>query len=216
MLLNQSDKLDVGPALSEFQSFTAPLPPDLRGECLSNSALIRTTHNSFARAAPFAHEEKRPASDDDGEDLYHFIAYTPIHGTLYELDGLNAAPIAHGPCAFDDFPAAVIPVVQRRMQRFPAGEIRFALMAMVRDPRVAAAAIGDRETLARERKRRDAWMWENALRRHNFLGFTGELLRGVVKAKEKDGAYGAWVDEAKAATKKRVETRKKGGYAEDW
>ena len=127
---------------------------------------------------------------------------------LYELDGLNMAPISHGPCGFDEFPEKVIPVVQRRMQRFPLGEIRFNLIAMIRDPRVQASEIGDQETLLREKRKRAEWMWENALRRHNFVGFTGELLKAVVSQKVKEGRYGEWVDDAKKKTKKRVEDRR--------
>lgn len=153
------------------------------------------------------------ATEDD--DLYHFIAYTPINGTLYELDGLNPAPISHGPCSFDEFPSKVIPIVQKRMQRFPLGEIRFNLIAMIQDPRIRAKEIGDQETLNRERRKRTEWMWENALRRHNFLGFTGEVLKGVVREKVRNGAYDAWVEEAKEKTKKRVEERRKKGVVSE-
>jgi ubiquitin carboxyl-terminal hydrolase L5 len=211
VLLNQDDKIDIGPGLKEFKEFTGPLPPDLRGECLSNSEQIRDTHNSFARSSPFVSEEQRMATDDD--ELYHFIAYTPINGVLYELDGLSAAPISHGPCGFDEFPQNVIPVVQRRMQRFPLGEIRFNLIAMIRDPRVQAREIGDQETLDKEKRKRAEWMWENALRRHNFVGFTGELLKAVVSRKVKEGEYGEWVNDAKERTRKRVEDRRQKGAA---
>ena len=67
-----------------------------------------------------------------------------------------------------------------------------------------------------ERKRRD-WQFENALRRHNFVGFAGAVLKAVVASKLAEGgpgdggAYGKWVEEATARTRHRLETRRKGG-----
>jgi ubiquitin carboxyl-terminal hydrolase L5 len=186
-----------------------------RGEALSNSELIRTVHNSFARSSPFVDETQRLATEDD--DVYHFIAYTPVNGILYELDGLNRAPISHGACTFDDFPTKVVPVIQRRISRYPPDEIRFNLIAMRKDPRVQAKEIGDMETLRNEERKRSEWQWENALRRHNFVGFIGELTKGVVRSKLKEGdkAYDAWVQAAKAKTKSRMEERRKKGAAAD-
>jgi len=146
------------------------------------------------------------ATDDD--DVYHFIAYTSINDTLYELDGLNPAPISHGSCTFAEFPEKVVPVLQRRMSRYPLDEIRFNLLAMIRDPRIRAAEIGDFETLRLENKKRRDWIWENSLRKHNFVGFIGELMKGVVKAKEQDGKYDDWVTEAKNQTNARIQKGK--------
>jgi len=149
-------------------------------------------------------ETQRVATEDD--DLYHFIAYTPIGGTLYELDGLNQAPISHGPCQFSEFPQKVIPVIERRISRYPSNEIRFNLLALTKDPRDRAREIGDLETLRAEEVKRRHWLWENSLRRHNFLGFAGELMKGVVRSKLDEGApeYEAWVKEAKSKTAGRV------------
>jgi len=207
VVLNQDD-VDIGKDLGEFKDFTIGLTPDLRGDCLSNSELIRETHNSFARASPFVDETQRVATDDD--DLYHFIAYTPVNGVLYELDGLNPAPISHGPCSATEFPEKVVPVLQRRMSRYPLDEIRFNLLAMIRDPRIRAAEIGDLETLRLEEKKRRDWIWENSLRKHNFVGFIGELMKGVVKVKEKEGPgkYDEWVAEARKQTGARLQKGK--------
>lgn len=161
-------------------------------------------------------DETRLATEDD--DVYHFIAYTSINSTLYELDGLQPAPIRHGDagaCPKEIFADAVVPVLQRRIERYPQTEIRFNLLAMCEDLRIQAQEIGDQEALYREEQKRREWRYENALRRHNFVAFIGEAMKGVTRQKVKDERYESWVEEAKAATKKRLEERRKKGQAGD-
>ncbi len=218
VLLNQGVDagVEIGPTLQEFKSFTSAFPADLRGECLSNSDEIRSVHNSFARSSPFVSDETRMATEDD--DLYHFIAYTSINDTLYELDGLQPAPIRHGDagaCPREIFSDAVVPVLQRRIERYPQTEIRFNLLAMCEDLRVKAREVGDQEMLFRKEQKRRDWRWENALRRHNFVGFIGEMMKGVTRQKLQAGEFDKWVEDAKAATQKRVDERKKKGVAGD-
>jgi ubiquitin carboxyl-terminal hydrolase L5 len=206
--------VNIGHELRDFKDFTTGFPSDLRGEALSNSSLIRTTHNSFARSSPFADETQREATGT--EDVFHFIGYISHNDTLYELDGLQPYPISHGPCTSETFPEKIIPVLQRRIERYPAGEVRFNLMAVCRDLRLRAQEIGDVEALAREKRKRTQWEWENALRRHNFVGFTGEILKGVVKQKLRNGEYEKWVKDAKDATEKRLkEKRTRGQQVEE-
>ncbi|KAK4863952.1 hypothetical protein LT330_010307 [Penicillium expansum] len=203
--------IELGEELRSFKDFTTGFPPELRGEALSNSEAIRSAHNSFARSSPFADETARPQDDEKGADVYHFIAYTPVNGTLYELDGLQPYPISHGACGTAEFPEKVIEVLQRRIARYPPDETHFNLMAVVRDPRGRAREIGDVETLEREERKRAAWQWENTLRRCNFVGFIGEVLKGVVGVKENDPegkAYGEWVEGAKRETRKKLEMRR--------
>lgn len=173
-------------------------------------------HNSFARSSPFTSDQTRLATADD--DVYHFIAYTTARDTLYELDGLSPAPIRHGDvgaCPAPLFADAVIPVLQRRIARYDAGEIRFNLLAVCRDLRLRAKEVGDGEGLEREEAKRRAWRWENALRRHNFVGFIGEMMKGVAREKVKSGGFDGWVDEAKEKTKRRVEEQRRKGQGGD-
>ena len=88
---------------------------------------------------------------------------------------------------------------------------------MVRDLRVKARELGDVEGLEREDKRREAWQWENALRRHNFVGFIGEVLKGVVRQKVQtgNGSYDSWIKEGTERTRKRVEEGKRRSGVED-
>lgn len=226
VLMNKQDKsgpegpeagyLDIGERLRDFREFTMALPPEFRGEALSNSELIRDVHNSFAKSSPFVDETQRTTGE--AEDVYHFVAYTPVGGVLYEMDGLQPAPISHGPCSQEQFPARVMEVLQRRVNRYDATEIRFNLLAMVRDLRIRAKDFGDTEMLEREEQKRRDWRFENALRRHNFVGFAGEVLKGVVDQKLKNGgedAYKKWVDGATSKMKLRTEAKKKAGAEED-
>jgi ubiquitin carboxyl-terminal hydrolase L5 len=233
---SEDGHVDIGPNLREFKEFTSGFPADvcwkstalllpidmltcyiqLRGEALSNSDLIRDTHNSFARSSPFVSDETRTATGDD--DVYHFIAYTSINDTLYEIDGLQPAPIRHGDvgaCPREIFADAVVPVLQTRIARYPQTEIRFNLLAMCEDLRTQAKAIGDQEMLEREERKRREWRWENALRRHNFVGFIGETMKGVTAATVKEGTYETWVEDAKATTQKRSDDRKRKGQGAD-
>ena len=156
MLLNHPE-INLGEHLSTYLSFTSALPPDLRGEALSNDELIRSTHNSFARSAPFISEDTRGGKD---EDVFHFIAYTPVNGVLYELDGLQEAPIAHGNCTPEEFAEKVVPVLQDRVARYP-GEIRFNLLACCGDLREKYRSLGDEEGVENEeRKRRGVGLGE--------------------------------------------------------
>ncbi|KAL7899055.1 ubiquitin carboxyl-terminal hydrolase [Trichoderma sp. SZMC 28014] len=210
VLMNKTAEVDIGAQMKDFRDFTMVLPPEFRGEALSNSDLIREVHNSFARSSPFADETQR--TGEPSEDVFHFIAYTPVDGVLYELDGLQPAPISHGPCAAEEFPLKVVDVLQRRIARYDATEIRFNLLAMCRDLRIRAREFGDEELLEREERKRKDWLFENALRRHNFVGFAGEVVKKVVENKLDaggDDAVQEWVSDS--LERKRAAERAMGG-----
>jgi len=129
ILLNR-DEIELGEDLSQFKKFTVGLPPEFRGLAISNSPQIREAHNSFARPEPFIFESKGASEDDDA---FHFVSYVPVDGNLYELDGLQAGPILLDDCTKDNWVERVVPLIQQRIQRYSQKEIRFNLLALVKD-----------------------------------------------------------------------------------
>jgi ubiquitin carboxyl-terminal hydrolase L5 len=98
VLLNV-DGIEIGDKLNEFKEFTQAFDAEMKGEAISNSDMIKEAHNSFARPEPFGIDESKKPTSGKG-DAYHFIAFVPFKGTVYELDGLKGGPISIGTYLF--------------------------------------------------------------------------------------------------------------------
>lgn len=82
VLLNSND-MDIGPELAEFKAFSLALDCESRGYAIGDCERLRVVHNSFARADPFFIEEAKNAHAEK-EDAFHFVAYIPFQGRVYE------------------------------------------------------------------------------------------------------------------------------------
>ena len=100
------------------------------------------------RQSDFAASAAATAAED--EEGFHFIAYMPIDGHVWKLDGLDSFPQDIG--TFDaadggDWMNITQPMLQTRMAMYEGAEIEFNLMAVVHDP-----IVKDRERLVRNVK----------------------------------------------------------------
>lgn len=112
-----AEGVEIGTELQEFKASTKDLNTALRGHQLSKNNFIRSIHNSFTRRMDHLNADlcldnemsdaaskktkkrviqrkgkktaRRKVKSDYG---YHFIAYVPAGGYVWELDGLRSRP----------------------------------------------------------------------------------------------------------------------------
>ena len=139
ILLNNED-IEIGETLNEFKAFTGEFPADLKGTSIGNSDPIRTVHNSFSKPEPFIIDKDNYKGEK--EDAFHFIAYVPHQGKVYELDGLKAGPVCLGDIVDPTSSTGTNslswlnvakPAIENRISRYSGSEIRFNLLALVKD-----------------------------------------------------------------------------------
>lgn len=189
VVLNADNEIEIGQTLRDFKAFVGHFDAETKGETISNSNEIRTAHNSFARPEPFVGEEK-PKVATDKDDVFHFIAYVPHKGFVYELDGLKSGPIMLG--AYDhgvDWRTVAKPAIEARMQRYAASETHFALLTIARSradilaEQLATVEANGGDTgellleIRDEAQRQEKQKEENARRKHNYVPFVMELLK---------------------------------------
>merc|ERR1711874_185469 len=168
----------------------------------------------MGRQTLFEFDAKAATKDDD---VFHFVTYVPIDGRLYELDGLKAGPVDHGPIG-TDWLDAVRPIIEKRMAKYTAGEIHFNLMGLIQDRKVkynqqlkALSGLGQEvmstETARLEELKRTKWRSENIRRRHNYLPLIMELLTSLASRGELLPIYEKAREKCQELEKKKKEKK---------
>ncbi|KAG8224117.1 hypothetical protein J437_LFUL001811 [Ladona fulva] len=203
ILLNaKHPDIQLGSTLTQFKEFCQTFDANMKGLTLSNSQVIRSVHNSFARQTLFEIESKMVSKC---EEVYHFVGYIPIDGRLYELDGLKDGPIDLGAINPDsDWLDVVRPIIEKRIKKYSEGEIHFNLMAIVSDRKLnyekrivniqkqieecgmetdaqQAEMSRLKMLIEEEEAKMKLYRIENIRRKHNYLPLIVEILKILAK-----------------------------------
>lgn len=144
--------VEVGPTLTSLKEFSSAMTPALRGYTVGNHDFIRRVHNSFARKmdmlnadlslyndmvaskAKAAAKSYSKKDDDTSEAGFHFIAFVPIGGSLWKLDGLERQPMNLGDCTDEDWMEIAMPLIMERMAQYEDDQVQFNLLAVCKSP----------------------------------------------------------------------------------
>lgn len=141
---DEGENSDAFSVLSEPPDSDPEFKGAKKAKANSSSPPEKTPRRSGRAAKPrkdptklFSEAEEQP--DEDG---FHFVAYVPVSGRVWKMDGLNSFPHLVGDCDEDGgglWTNVAGPDIQARMMMFE-GVIQYNLMAVVHDPIVAAKA----------------------------------------------------------------------------
>lgn len=226
--------IDVGEELTRFRDFSNGMDPVTKGMVVGNSEVIRSAHNSFGPQQQFILDQD---PDAEKEDPFHFVAYIPHNGKVYELDGLQTGPFDLGPVpegGDNDWLDLVTPIISRRMEEYQkagdATEIRFNLMMVVEDPRerlkaeveALRSAGGDKaakisaleEEIHTQDEKHKQWHKENVRRRYNFVPFIVSFLKALATSGHAEAAIKEVTEKKKTAYQEHVAKEKAKGDPE--
>ncbi|KAM3508192.1 hypothetical protein MY10362_001325 [Beauveria mimosiformis] len=158
IVMNHAD-IDLGSELKAFKAATAEMSTAVRGYKLGSNTFIRKTHNSFARrmdclnadlfleneasdvksrkrasASRSTSRKKKSKKRNSSDYGYHFIAYVPSGGFVWELDGLRGKPRKLGSLDCNCWTTVARPQIKARMLQYEESQLSFNLLSLCQSP----------------------------------------------------------------------------------
>ncbi|KAL4094817.1 hypothetical protein PRIC1_010470 [Phytophthora ramorum] len=119
-------RLTPGSYLDKFFNTTKTKTPEEIAQYLEEDDELEETHGSAAEAG----QSEQLESVDDPINT-HFVCFSCVDGTLYELDGRKKRPINHGPSSPDTLLQDACQAIKKFMAR-DEGEMRFTILALAK------------------------------------------------------------------------------------
>ena len=126
IILNNEDKIEIGQNLKEIKLNMNEMDYIKKGIFLSNCEILKKEHNKF--------KILETNSNDEDDDIYHFVTFIHFKNAIYEIDGLREGPILiEENIEFKNWISKVIPYLKEKINLFSNNEIKFNLMALLPD-----------------------------------------------------------------------------------
>ena len=126
IILNNEDKIEIGQNLKEIKLNMNGMDYIKKGIFLSNCEILKKEHNKF--------KILETNSNDEDDDIYHFVTFIHFKNAIYEIDGLREGPILiEENIEFKNWISKVIPYLKEKINLFSNNEIKFNLMALTPD-----------------------------------------------------------------------------------
>ncbi|KAF0528491.1 cysteine proteinase [Gigaspora margarita] len=136
-------QLEIDQELKEFKEFTRELPPATRGFAITNHPNFRQIHNSMSRHPEEALVVEEAVTTKKGRgkkiievvgEAYHYIAYVPVDGEAWQLDGLYPHPVSLGKYSNEKkWYEAARGEINARINGFFVEQIEYVLLAITKD-----------------------------------------------------------------------------------
>ena len=156
-IINNHANINLGQSLNDFRDATLAMTPKDRGLALDRFDFARDVHNSFATEFDMmnvdlrikqdmaqlekrkkAAKSKRPrkkrkedAETIEDESGFHFVAFVPIEGTVWRMDGLERLPRKLGSVSDgDSWIAVVLPELQAQLESATSYALEYSLLSL--------------------------------------------------------------------------------------
>lgn len=156
-ILMNAETVELGEHLKQFKQFTSTFDPYSRGEAFASFDYVKRIHNSFAKKMDMQEDDKHLASkvtksqklggrrasvattasiDSIEDNALHFIAFLPIDGKVWKLDGMDAQPTSLGSYEPENGPDGWLEIACTHLLTMmtEAQDDDYSLLALVQSP----------------------------------------------------------------------------------
>ena len=128
LILNNEDKIDIGPFLKELKSSMSEMDPITKCISFGNNEKIRNEHNKCKL------DISNELNKNDNDDIYNIVTFLHFKNAIYELDGLQESPILiENNVEFNNWIRKLKDTLIQRITFYSNNEIKFNLMALIPD-----------------------------------------------------------------------------------